>query len=97
VTLTDTLGTYKTSSVGKCVLREVSCNQTRDYIRMVDMLLLDHIRCELIVKRVPGETPVGFLLNQNGFVLEEMSVCCYHGVICVCSILFINKTDPPVQ
>ena len=25
--------------------------------------VLDHIRCDLIVKRVSGETPVGFLLN----------------------------------
>jgi hypothetical protein len=40
VILTDTLGTYKTTTVGKCVLREVSCNQTRDYNRMVDMRMV---------------------------------------------------------
>jgi hypothetical protein len=28
---------YETTTVGKCVLREVSCNQTRDYIRTVGM------------------------------------------------------------
>jgi hypothetical protein len=34
-------------------------------VRHRGIQLLDHIRCESIAKRVSGEIPVGFLLNQK--------------------------------